>query len=102
MSPRISQEFLGIAKCFCQQISRRETPAQPLKHRGVIVEQANNKGNRLFQRPKLPPTANGSYGTLVLETLVLETSVLRFTLGTKPPSSATDVTPSLCITRPRW
>ena len=43
MSAHITQEFLGIAKCFCLQIGRREKPAQPLEHRGVIVEEAHNK-----------------------------------------------------------
>jgi hypothetical protein len=43
VSAHITQEFLGIAKCFCVQISRREEPAQPLEHRGVIVQQAHNK-----------------------------------------------------------
>jgi len=45
MSLRITQELIGIAKRFCVQISRREKTAQPLEHRGVIVEQANNKGS---------------------------------------------------------
>ena len=44
MSLRIAQELIGIAKCFCIQISRREKTAQSLQHRGVIVEQANNRG----------------------------------------------------------
>jgi hypothetical protein len=38
------QEFLGIAKRCCLQISRREEPAQPLEHRGIVVEEAHNKG----------------------------------------------------------
>ena len=45
MSLRIAQELPGIVKCFCVQISRREKTAQSLQHRGVIVEQANNKGS---------------------------------------------------------
>ena len=44
MNAHITQEFLGIAKRFCVQISRREEPDQPLEHRGVIVKQAHNKG----------------------------------------------------------
>ena len=44
MSLRIAQELPGILKCFCVQISRQEKTAQSLQHRGVIVEQANNKG----------------------------------------------------------
>ena len=43
MRAHMTQEFLGIAKCFCLQIGRREKPAQPLEHRGVIVEEAHNK-----------------------------------------------------------
>ena len=45
MSLRIAQELPGIVKCFCVQISRQEKTAQSLQHRGVIVEQANNKGS---------------------------------------------------------
>jgi hypothetical protein len=44
MSLRIAQELPGVVKCFCVQISRQEKTAQSLKHRGIIVEQANNKG----------------------------------------------------------
>ena len=44
MSLRIAQEPPGIVKCFCVQISRRQKTAQSLQHRGVIVEEANNKG----------------------------------------------------------
>src|SRR5580704_2366269 len=44
MSLRIAQELPGIAKCFCVQISRGEKTAQSLQHRGIVVEQANNKG----------------------------------------------------------
>ena len=44
MSLRIAQELVGIAKCFCVQISRREKTAQSFQHRWVIVEQANSKG----------------------------------------------------------
>ena len=46
MSLRIAQELVGIAKCFCVQISRREKTPQSSQHRWVIVEQANNKGIR--------------------------------------------------------
>jgi hypothetical protein len=49
MSLRIAQELPGVAKCFCVQISRREKTAQPSQHRGVIIEQANNKGSGASQ-----------------------------------------------------
>jgi hypothetical protein len=49
MNLRITQELLGIAKRCCVQISRGEKAAQPLQHRGVIVEQANDKGIRVSQ-----------------------------------------------------
>jgi hypothetical protein len=47
MSAHITQEFLGIVKLFCVQISRREKPTQPLEHRGIVVEEAHNKGIRV-------------------------------------------------------
>src|SRR5437667_5461528 len=47
MSPGIIQELLWIAKRFGVQIGRREKPAQPLEHRGVVVEEAHNKGIRV-------------------------------------------------------
>ena len=47
MNARMTQEFLGIAKRCCLQIRRREEPAQPLEHRGIVVKKANNKGIRV-------------------------------------------------------
>jgi hypothetical protein len=44
MSPDMPQEFRGIAKFFCLQISRREKAGQPPEHRGIVVEETHNKG----------------------------------------------------------
>ena len=49
MSLDVKEELLGIAELFSVPTSRREQPAQPLQHRRIIVEQANNVGVRIKQ-----------------------------------------------------
>jgi len=49
MSAHMTQEFLGITKCFGLQISRCEKPGQSFEHREIVVEQAHNKGIRVSQ-----------------------------------------------------
>jgi hypothetical protein len=49
MNPGVKEKLFRIAECFGMPTSRLQQAAQPLQHRRIIIEQANNAGVRIKQ-----------------------------------------------------
>ena len=94
----VLQKFLGVAKLFHMPTSRREQSADRLQDGWIIVEEADNVGVWVKQSDEAYTRRSpNEYETLV--SCFAAGAMPAF--ATKRTSSATEVTRSFCIIRPR-